>query len=42
MTWKGLKEAIWQAFGVILFVNPTNKALPTSSLVWQRESRRAR
>ena len=42
MTWKGLKEAIWQAFGVIPFANPTNKALPTSSLVRQRESRRAR
>ena len=42
MTWKGLKHAIWEAFGVIPFDNPTNKALPTSSLVRQRESRRAR
>ena len=42
MTWKGLKRAIWEAFGVIPYDNPTGKALPTSSLVRQRESRRSR
>ena len=41
-SWKGLKKAIWEAFGVIPYINPTNKALPTNSIVRQRESRRAR
>ena len=29
MTWKALKRAIWEAFGVIPYDNPTGKALPT-------------
>ncbi len=41
-SWKGLKHGIWQAFGVVPYDNPTNKALPTSSIVRQRESRRSR
>ena len=41
-SWRGLKTAIWQAFGVLPYDNPSNKALPTPSIVWQRESRRAR
>ena len=41
-SWAGLKKAIWQAFGVVPYTNPTNKALPTSSIVRQRESRRSR
>ena len=42
MSWKGLKHAIWEAFGVVAYDNPSNKALPTSSIVRQRESRRTR
>ena len=42
MTWVTLKEAIWQAVGVIPYDNPTEKALPTSSIVRQRESRHTR
>ena len=42
MSWKGLKHAIWEAFGIVPYANPTNKALPTSSIVRQRESRRTR
>ena len=42
MTWAGLKVAIWQALGVVEYDNPTDKALPTSSIVRQRESRRTR
>ena len=42
MSWEGLKKAIWEAFGVVEFDNPTGKALPTCSLVRQRESRRSR
>ena len=41
-TWKGLKRSIWEAFGVIPYANPNNKALPTCSIVRQRESRRSR
>ena len=41
-TWKGLKKAIWEAFGVVTYANPTDKCLPTNSLVRQRESRRSR
>ena len=41
-TWKGLQQAIWEAFGVVPYANPTNKCLPTNSLVRQRESRRSR
>ena len=35
-------KAIWEAFGVVPYANPTNKCLPTNSLVRQRESRRVR
>ena len=38
----GCQETIWEAFGVVPYANPTNKCLPTNSLVRQRESRRAR
>ena len=41
-TWKALKKSIWEAFGVVPFANVTGKALPTSSVVRQRESRRCR
>ena len=41
-TWAGLKRAVWEVFGVIPYGNPTNKALPTNSLVRQREARRSR
>ena len=41
-TWKALKKAIWEAFGVVPFPNVSGKSLPTSSIVRQRESRRSR
>ena len=36
------EKAIWEAFGVVPFPNVSGKALPTSSIVRQRESRRSR
>ena len=40
MSWKGLKQVIWEEFGVVPYDNPTNKALSTSSIVRQCESHR--